>query len=70
MGKSKRELQEMANTISSETGKYLLTKSDICKVTGLCRTVVNKLCANITPASTGKRDLYYIQDVLDKLYNG
>ncbi|MGN0458728.1 MAG: hypothetical protein ACI4IL_07145 [Eubacterium sp.] len=70
MGKSKRELQEMANTISSETGQYLLTKIDICKITGLSKPTVNKLCSNITPASTGKRKLYYIKDVLDKLYNG
>ena len=67
MGKSKRELQEMANTISSETGKYLLTKIDICKITGWSIPVVNKICANIIPASTAKRNLYYIQDVLDKM---
>lgn len=59
----------MATFICQLRGQALFSKAEICEITGLCRNTVVKICRNIPPASTGKSNLYYIQDVLDAMYN-
>lgn len=70
MGKSQRDIKEMSNRITQDTGQYMFTKAEIGKITGLSKGVVKELCLDIPTASTGKRELFYIDDVLKKLYNG
>lgn len=70
MAKTKKKIKEISNRIIADTGKYLFTKTELGKLTGLCRNVITDMCKNVPSASTGKRDLYYIDDFLEKLFNG
>lgn len=70
MSKTKKEIQEMASFICNQRTQYLFSKAEIFEITGLCRNNVYALCKNIPPASTGRSTLYYIQDILNEMYNG
>ena len=55
MGKTQREIKDMSSRITSETGQYMFTKTEISKITGLCANVVRELVRDIPTATTGKR---------------
>lgn len=69
MSKTKKEIQEMASFICNQRKQYLFSKVEICEITGLCRNTVVAICKDIPPASTGRSNLYYIQDILNAMYN-
>ena len=70
MIKTKKDIKEISNRITSDTGQYMFTRAEIGKITGMSKGVVKELCKDIPTATNGKRELYYIDDVLIKLYNG
>ncbi|MDD6665311.1 MAG: hypothetical protein ACI4XC_01140 [Eubacterium sp.] len=70
MSKTKKEIQEMATYICKVRNQFMFNKRELCEITGLCYDTIGEICKKVTPASTGKSNLYFIQDFLNQMYNG
>ena len=69
MKKSKQEIKQIANYITTQEGKYMFSQTEICKLFGVCRYTARDICENLAPITQGRVKKYFILDVLEYLYS-
>ena len=69
MKKSKQEIKQIANYITTQEGKYMFSQTEICKLIGVSKDTGREICKNLPPVTQGHIKKYFILDVLEYLYS-